>query len=106
MNQFEQSRERIPTREEVLDLIRRRAEGCTVLDERRDERGVYYLEAKSPETRPGEYTVYVYLRKGTYPGGSSSLTTRLMAEEYTHGDVDSGDDIAELDPATNEWVNK
>lgn len=106
MNQFEQKQERIPTREEVLDLIRRRAEGCTVLVERSDERGMYYLEAKSPETKPGYYTVYVYLRKGTFPNGSFTPITRLMAEEYTHGSVDSGDDIAELDPATNEWVYK
>lgn len=77
-----------------------------MLVERSDERGMYYLEAKSPETKPGYYTVYVYLRKGTFPSGAFTPVTRLMAEEYAHGGVDSGDDIAELDPSTNEWVFK
>jgi hypothetical protein len=106
MNQFETRSERILPRDEVLDMIRRRAEGCTVLDERKDAVGIYYLEAKTSESTPGSYTVYIYQRAGTFPEQAASATTLLEAVHYSDGMPIGGDTISELDPVSGEWRDK
>jgi hypothetical protein len=105
MNSFETLPERMPTKVEILEQIRRRNENTKVIEERRDEAGIYLLLAQTPEdpAKPGDYTVYVYHRKGTFPEQAASAVTQLEAVYYSGGQPCGGENVAELDPVSNEW---
>ena len=100
--QAEKGPERIPSREEVLAIIGRFAEGAVVVKERSDEQGLYLLEAEVKGEKPGETTEYSYMRKGEF-GNNSSQATKVNAVFYADGMPISGDSLAICDPETGEW---
>ena len=66
-NDIEKGPERIPTREEVLDIIRRFEANAKVSRELLDEKGLYLLEAQIEGPELGETVQYEYMRKGRFP---------------------------------------
>jgi hypothetical protein len=72
----EAKKERVPTREEVLDLIREAAPGeYKETRSREDETGLYLLDLEFAGEKPGETTEYSYIRAGRYKEGGSTTTT-------------------------------
>ena len=62
-NYIERGNERIPKREEILDIIGRHAEKISVGRELFDEKGLYLLEIKVEGEETAEYQ---YMRKGIF----------------------------------------
>ncbi len=99
--------ERIPSREEILSLLRSRCGDIEVAKERSDERGIYLLEAQGMDKKSGELTLYTYQRKGNFQGPNATDVTVIEAVYFgTDGVPCGGDTIAEIDSETNEWVDK
>ena len=93
MENIEQAPERIPSKEEVLEIMYRKAEGLTIERELSDENGVYLLETRTPE-KNGEYTQYVYMRKGQFQNTNGSEATVIYSVEYMNGEPCGGSTVA------------
>ncbi|HTK33177.1 MAG TPA: hypothetical protein VL335_01370, partial [Candidatus Paceibacterota bacterium] len=75
--QFERGpQERIPSREEVLEIISKLIEGDEIehVREKYDDSGLYLFEVKIDDPETGESVHYEYRRKGTYPEGATAET--------------------------------
>lgn len=100
----ERGNERIPSREDVLAQIQKRYEKAEVLRELADADGIYLLEVREPGEKTGEFTDYVYQRKGKFPGGNEAANT-VLEKIYFVDDIPCGGDIiAEYDSGTGEWI--
>ncbi len=98
--------EKIPSRENILVEIRKRCEGATVVRELSDHDGIYLLEAREQGDKPGEFTDYIYQRRGSFPNKNAATTT-VLERVFFENDIPCGGDVlAEHDDATGEWVNK
>ena len=53
-NPIEVAPENIPTKEVVLDIISGIEPNCVETRSESDEKGLYYLEMRSPEIKPGD----------------------------------------------------
>lgn len=93
--------EHIPTKEEIMSLILQRCENFIHTQELSDEQGMYLFEVKS-ETKEGEFTEYVYQRKGKF-GRYQAAQTVLEAIYYKDDIPIGGDIIAELNSESGEW---
>ena len=101
----EQGGERIFTGEEIMEQIKKRCEKAEFLRELKDGDGIYLFEAKEPGEKSGEYTIYLYKRKGTF--GKNSAAKTVIEKLYFENDFPcGGDTIADYDEATGEWVEK
>ena len=101
----EQGKERIFTGEEVMEQIRKHCEKAEFLRELKDGDGIYLFEAKEPGEKSGEYTIYLYKRKGTF--GKNSAAKTVLEKVYFENDIAcGGDTIANYDEATGEWIEK
>lgn len=103
-NQFEKGPERIPTKDEVMEVISRFAENTVPVRELSDEQGLYLLEVKIEGQNPGETTQYEYMRKGQFADGNQSLGTVIHVVFYEDGVPCGGNDVANYNPETGEWV--
>ncbi len=102
----ERGRERIPSREDILAQIRKRHEGGQVLRELADGEGIYLLEVRTQEKVSGEYTLYVYQRKGTFPNRNEAANTVLEEVYFVNGNPCGGNIVAEFDTAIGEWEER
>ncbi len=102
-NSIENSREKIPTEQEVLEVISRFAENATFVRELSDNNGLYLLEVKVESEKPGEFTEYQYIRKGIFPNRNQALETTVYATYYQDGIPISGHNVAHFDPETEGW---
>ena len=103
-NYIEKGPERIPTKEEILDIINELTEGkeFLTLREKSDESGLYLLEVQIDEDIPDDTTRYEYRRKGIFPEGKTSETV-INIERYEGDMCVAGHNIADYDPTTGEW---
>ena len=102
-NYIEHGNERIPTREEILDIIVRHEEKYTVGRELFDEKGLYLLEIKVEVKEAGETIEYQYIRKGEFPNKVASLGTTINILYFENGIPVGGHDIANYNSETGEW---
>jgi len=100
MEQAERGPERIPTKEEVMEIIGRFAEGAPVTREISDEQGLVLLEVDVKGEGPGEVTQYAYLRVGEYPSHKIKDTT-IYVLHYQDGIPVGGHNIFVL--KSGEW---
>lgn len=102
-NPIEKGPERIPTKGEVLEIIRHHAEKAELVRELSDEQGLYLLEAKVAGKERGETIQYEYMRKGRFPNHNESSKTAIHVMYYQGEIPTSGDIIAVRNPETGEW---
>jgi len=105
MEQFEDHSERIPSKEEVLDVLDVLAKGEKFdhVRERFDDKGLYLLEIKIDDPKTGESIHFEYRRKGKYPEGATASTV-VNIEFYSDGQYVNGHNVADLDPKTGMWL--
>ena len=101
---MEKGPERIPTEQEVMEIVSGFIEGCTVERTLSDEQGLYLLEAKVPGGVPGETTMYEYMRKGRFPNQNQASETALHVTYYQDGDACGGEKVAVYSEETGEWT--
>lgn len=104
-NSPEKGPERIPTKEEVLDIINHHVEGAVLVRELHDEQGLYLLEMKVTDKEEGEFSEYLYMRKGNHPNQNETMTTNISVIFYEHGIPVGGNNIAEFIPESGLWEN-
>lgn len=105
-NKNEMGPERIPTREEVMDIISRTIEGAEnaeVLREISDADGLSLLDLRVLGEGEGETIEVLYTRKGILPNGVPTTITSIDVSYYLNGRIHDGDTIARLNDATGEW---
>ena len=102
-NYIEHGNERIPAREEILDIIGRHEEKYTVGRELFDEKGLYLLEIKVEGKETTETTEYQYMRKGIFSNHNESLETTIHVVYFENGIPVGGHDIANYNSETGEW---
>lgn len=103
LNSFEAAPEHIPSPEEVYSIFRQLSDK-KLLEHRRleDEKGLYLLEAVTPEDENGETVEYGYMRKGRYPQGQTSSTSIQMTYYDKNGTPYWGTTRAEC--INGKWV--
>ncbi|MEK7609976.1 MAG: hypothetical protein AAB470_02560 [Patescibacteria group bacterium] len=99
----EKGPERIPTKEEVLEVIARYIENATFVRELSDEQGLYLLEVKVQGEKTGETIQYEYIRKGKFPNHNESVSTVIHIVYYENEIPVGGHDVANFDSETGEW---
>ena len=103
-NYIEHGNERIPTREEILDIIGRHAEKYTVGRELFDGKGLYLLEIKVEVKEAGETIEYQYIRKGEFPNKVASLGTTINVLYFDKDGIPcTSNTIAVYNNQTEEW---
>lgn len=101
-NHIEQGNEHIPTKEEILDIIKRHAEKYKLKQELYDENGPYLIEAEVEKA--GEIVEYQYIRKGEFPSGYISSGTTINVLYFDEeGTPCTSDTIAIYNHQTGEW---
>jgi hypothetical protein len=100
---IEKGPERIPNKEEVMEVIGRHAEGASIVRELSDEQGLYLLEAKVESKEPGETIQYEYMRKGEFADGNKSASSVIHIVYYMDGIPAGGHSVAEYNPVAGEW---
>jgi hypothetical protein len=100
---IEKGPEKIPTRDEVLEVISSIAESAEIVRELSDEQGLYLLEAKIECDTPGETTQYEYIRKGRYPDGNQSAATVIHIVYYENEMPVGGHNVADYNYNTGKW---
>ena len=103
-NKIESKQEKIPTREEVLEIISHFAENPILARELFDKDGLYLLEVKIENEIPGEFTEYEYTRKGKFPNSQDSSSTSIFVTFYKDEEAISGHNVADYDSEKGEWV--
>lgn len=98
---IERGPERLPTKEEVLEVIGRFAEGGHITAEFSDAQGLYVLELEVEGEKPGEIIEYGYLRKGASPGHKDAAQTAIHRTYYQDGVPVGGHKVAYFDG--EEW---
>ena len=68
-----------------------------------DEQGLYLLEERAEGKVEGEFTEYLYMRKGDHSNHNSNATTNITVAFYEGGIPVGGRNIAEFKPETGEW---
>ncbi len=100
---LETAPERIPSRQEVMDIISFFAEGGTVVRELSDEQGLYLLEVKVEGENPGETIQYEYMRKGKFPNHNQTLETTIHRVCYENGTPVGGTEVAVYRSEATGW---
>lgn len=102
-NQFEGKAEKIPTREEVLEIIKGFAEQTQFVRELSDDKGLYLLENSMQGKNEGETIQYEYIRKGRFPNHNESSVTSIEVVYYENGIPYDGNTIATFDEEDGLW---
>lgn len=102
-NNIERNIEKIPTKEEVMDIISRYAENPTLVRELSDEKGLYFIETKTEGKDLGESTEFRYTRKGVFPNHIESSVSVVHRIDYKDEEPFWGVNIEEFDEKTNSW---
>ena len=103
--QVESAPERIPSKEEVLEVLTVLAKGekFVPVREKFDDKGLYLLEVIIKDKITVESTHYEYRRKGSYPEGSTDGTV-INVEFYEGSWSVGGHNAADLDAKTGMWI--
>lgn len=101
-NPLEKSPERIPTKEEVMEIISRFVENPTISREMSDTEGVYLLEAEIKGPGEDEVLEYQYMRKGRH-GKNQARETGICLTSYVNGIPEHSDMILVYNPDINKW---
>ena len=105
-HQIEKGPERIPTKEEVMEIITRCVEypeKLTTLREISDEKGSALLDLRIEGKESGETSEYLYTRAGRLPNGAMTLQTSIDVSYYQDGEIVSGDRISIYNSQTGQW---
>ena len=105
-NPIEAAPEKIPPKKDVLEIISVIERGCVETRSEFDEKGLYYLEMRSPEIKPGQFYEYTYTRKGKFPGHISSTSTVIHKVFCKDGEYMPAEDsnVADFNDETGEWT--
>lgn len=106
INHIEKSPEKIPTKNEVLEVISRFAENITFVRELSDSQGLYLLEEKVEGEKLGESIEYMYIRKGKFPNRNESLETTIFVTYYEDDIPITGYNVANYNSVTGEWKDE
>ncbi len=85
----EKTPERVPERDEILEVISHFCENPVIVRELSDDLGLYLLEVKAPEENPGEIVQYEYRKQGVFPDHNESTET-VIHKVYYENDVPIG----------------
>ncbi len=102
-NKLENKAEHIPTKDEVMEVIGKCAEGASLVCEFYDDKGLIYLESKVESGVDGEYNEIIYIRKGNHDGHAQSLDTAVQMIYYVDGIPVGGDKLFEYEAEKGEW---
>jgi hypothetical protein len=108
-NQFESGQEKIPTKEEVMEIINKQVESpekFTTLREISDEKGISLLDLRIEGKNSGEIIEYLYTRAGTLPNGVPTAQTSIEVSYYQDGNIIGGERIAIYNSERAEWDGK
>ena len=105
-NKFERGFERIPTKEEILEIIGRHSENYIVERELSDEQGIYLLEVSVQDPKTGNRTEYCYVRKGRYAGNCEASETEIHAIFYDGDTPKSGVKISTFITESGQWKDE
>ena len=100
---IEKGAERIPTREEVLEIISHFAENVVLVRELSDEQGTYLLEVKVEGEKSDGVIQYEYMRKGRFINHNEASETAVYVVYYESEMPVGGDKVAVYDSEANEW---
>ncbi len=100
---FENTPERILTKDEVMKIISRFVENPTIVSELSNEQGLYSLEVKNQSDEKGE-KIYQYMRKGQFGNQNRSTATVIHVVLYKDGEACTCYDTVNYNPETGEWV--
>jgi hypothetical protein len=106
-NPIEQSNERVPTKEKVVNIISDWTNDAEVVPEFTrevvDERGLRIYEVRVNGEKSGEYCEYRFQRKGDDPGGDKAKTSIVLVTFYEDDFPVSCHNIAEFNDESGEW---
>lgn len=105
-NNIEKGKEQIPTKEEVLEIIIKRAESpekVTTLREISDDQGLKLLDLRIEEKEPGATAEYLYCRKGVMPNGIETKYTSIVVSYFQDGQEIGGSEIAFYNSENGSW---
>jgi len=102
--------EQVPTKEEIFAVVGVDIEKCSIVKEKKNEKGIYFIEF-TVGGKEGEIVGYEYRRRGEFDGGhtaggySSSGTSIHEAIYNKDGDfVKFPEHIAEYNHESGEWI--
>ncbi len=96
-------RDKIPTKEGVLEVVSGFAENFKITRELSDGLGLYLLEVTVGDVESGEYSEYQYMRRGRHVDGNASVVTVVHVIYYKGGIPKGGHNVAEYNYDTGEW---
>jgi len=105
-NKFERGPEKIPTKEEVMEIITKGIESVerfVTLREISDDQGLTLLDLRIEGKKPGETLEYLYTRAGILPNGVPTSETSIEVSYYQDGEIRGGDRVAIYNSATGQW---
>jgi hypothetical protein len=102
-NPFEKPSEMVPIKEQVLEVISHFAENFKVVRELADELGPYLIEVKIEGQEAGNYSEYLYMRKGQFPNKNATLETTIFVTHYEGEMPVGGENVASYNENTGEW---
>ncbi len=99
------SAEKILTKTEVVEVIGRYMELEKTTEKRAlsDEQGLYLLELQMEGKNPGETAEYLYLRQGTFQGGTTATETQIIVLYCQGGETTFAKKIAVYRPESGSW---
>ncbi len=105
-NQIERGPERIPTKEEVMELISRGVESperFQTLREIYDEQGLKLLDLRIEGKEQGETIEFLYTRKGMLPNNVPTGSTSIEVSYYQDGNFTGAKQVAIFNYENGEW---
>jgi hypothetical protein len=104
-NPFESGPEKIPTREEILEVLNRFVENPKIVREFSEENGPYVLEVVADiESDSSVITIqYEYIRKGKFPDNNSSTETHVEEVQYENGVPVGGKIVSVYSSESGNW---
>lgn len=100
---FESKKEKLPTREEVLEFVGRFVENVKVVDEKSNTEGLYLLYVQTESDSAKEFNQYEYMRKGDFGDGNRAIETAIYINYYQNGLPVGGDKFAVHDEVSGDW---
>lgn len=95
--------EKIPTREEVIQIFERYATDYRIVYEQFDQYGPVLLYIEVSGDKPGETVQYQYMRKGNFSGQPERSATTMHIVYYKDGVPTGGYNIACYIDETGQW---
>lgn len=68
-----------------------------------DDLGIYLLEVKAEGEKEGDFTEYLYLRRGEFPNQNATSETAISVVFYEGGTPVGGSNVSRYDEKTGQW---